>query len=142
MSTTLKVECKIHVRRVGAGAPKSYGSGQRPATPPAGRVPRVARLLALAIKFDGLVRTGEVADFAALARAGHVSRARLSQIMNLVLLAPDIQEAILFLPPVTVGRDPVTVGQLQAIALTAEWRRQRKLWLTLLHQFHTSNSQE
>jgi hypothetical protein len=140
MSTTLKVECDIHVRRVGVGAPKSYGTGERPTAPPQGRVPRVARLLALAIKFDGLVRTGAVEDYAALARAGHVSRARLSQIMNLVLLAPDIQEAILFLPPVTAGRDPVTVGQLQSIVLAVDWRRQRKLWLTLLHQFHTLNS--
>jgi len=140
MSTTLKIECDIHVRRVGAGAPKSYGAGERPTSPPPGRIPRVARLLALAIKFDGLVRTGAVADYAALARAGHVSRARLSQIMNLVLLAPDIQEAILFLPPVTAGRDPVTAGQLQEIALTADWVRQRRHWLTLLHQCHTRNS--
>jgi len=57
--------------------------------------------MALAIKFDGYVRDGLVTDYAELARLGHVSRARVSQIMDLDLLAPDTQEAILKLPPTT-----------------------------------------
>ena len=71
-----------------------------PAPVPAGRVPRVSRLMALAIRFDNLVRLGEVADFADIAELGQVTRARVSQIVNLLNLAPDIQEDILFLPPV------------------------------------------
>jgi len=59
---------------------------------PVGRVPRVSRLMALAIKMDGLVRSGAVKDYAELARLGNVSRARVTQIMNLNLLAPGIQE--------------------------------------------------
>ena len=35
-----------------------------------------------------------------------VTRARMTQIMNLLNLAPDIQEELLLLPPVTEGRDP------------------------------------
>jgi hypothetical protein len=70
-----------------------------------GNIPRVARLLALAIRFDGLVRRGEVQDYADLARLGYVTRARITQIMNLLNLAPDIQEDILFLPNTTKGRD-------------------------------------
>lgn len=96
-----------------------------------GRVPRVARLLALAIKLDAELRTGVVPDFAALARLGHVSRARISQIMNLLCLAPDIQEEILFLQPVQHGRDPIHLRQLQCIALTAKWPKQRILWKQL-----------
>lgn len=44
------------------------------------------------------VRLAEVRDYAELARLGYVTRARLTQIMNLLLLATDIQEAILFKP--------------------------------------------
>lgn len=45
-------------------------------------------------------------DHADLPRLGHVTRARVTQIMNLLNLAPDIQGAILFLLPVKFGRDP------------------------------------
>jgi hypothetical protein len=68
----------------------------------------VAKLMALAIRFDGLIRDGVVADQAELARVGHVTRARLTQIMNMLNLAPDIQEAILTMPAPESGRDPVT----------------------------------
>jgi hypothetical protein len=60
------------------------------------RIPRIARLLALAIKFQGMVDRGEVRDYADLARLGFVTRARLTQVMNLLLLDPKIQEQILF----------------------------------------------
>ena len=76
----------------------------------AGRVPRVTRLMALAIKMNGLIESGAIADQAEAARLGHVSRARMTQIMNLLLLAPDIQEAILNLPRTMRGRDPVVDG--------------------------------
>src|SRR6202049_490318 len=85
-------------RRLGTGAASAVAPG---------RVPRVARLLALAHKLDGLLRQGTVANGAALARLGHVSRSRITQIMNLLYLAPDIQEFILFLPLTVRGRDPV-----------------------------------
>jgi hypothetical protein len=95
---------------------------------PVGRVPRIARLLALAHKLAGLVRQGTIRDYATLARLGHVSRARISQIMALLDLAPDIQEDILFLPPTVRGRDAMTLRELQPIARTLDWRRQRALW--------------
>ncbi len=95
---------------------------------PAGRVPRIARLMALAIRFDDLLQQGEVADYAELARLGHVTRARVTQIMNLLNLAPDIQEALLFLPPVTDGRDPVKEWQVRPVAGEVEWGRQRGMW--------------
>ena len=74
-----------------------------PGPEPVGRVPRVARLLALAHKIDGMVRAGEIVDLASAARLCGVTRARMSQISNLRLLAPEIQEAILDLPPVVKG---------------------------------------
>lgn len=104
-----------------------------PATPPngAGTVPRVARLVALALKLDGMVRRGEVRDYAELARLGRVTRARLTQLMNLTLLAPEIIEQILHLPPVTHGRDPVGERDLRPIAAEADWRVQRRRWREL-----------
>jgi hypothetical protein len=71
---------------------------------PAGRVPRISRLMALAIHFDRVVREGKVADLSELAGLAHVTQPRMTQIMNLNHLAPDIQEELLFLPPVSAGR--------------------------------------
>jgi hypothetical protein len=97
-----------------------------PQSPP--RVPRLARLLALALQLEGLIRNGPIHDYATLARLGHVSRARLAQVMNLVLLAPDIQEEILFLPSARSGRDPITLSHLRPITRIPSWARQRRLW--------------
>jgi hypothetical protein len=104
------------------------------------RVPRVARLLALAVKLDGLVRNGAIRNFATVARLGHVSRARISQLISLLFLASDIQEEILFFPPTPTGRDPVTLRQLQPIALAPCWRRQRQLWRQLKRRARLTQS--
>ena len=69
-----------------------------------------------------------VADYTALARLGHVSRARVTQIMNLLCLAPDLQEALLFMPRTERGRDPIILRDLQPIAAVLDWREQRRLW--------------
>ncbi len=103
----------------------------QPETAPAnfhGRVPRLARLMALAIRFDHLLATGAVRDQAELAELGHVTRARVTQIMNLLHLAPDIQEEILSLPPVETGRDPVRERYIRDIAAEVSWPRQRQMW--------------
>jgi hypothetical protein len=131
--TGLTVAGTLHFVRRGRGARKQGREGAPPAVP-VGRVPRVARLMALALKFEGLVRDGAVKDYAELARLGHVTRARLTQVMNLTLLAPDIQEALLFLPPVVRGRDPLVLRDLQPIAMTLGWNKQRHAWEKLLEQ--------
>jgi hypothetical protein len=68
---------------------------------------------------------------AELARLAHVSRARITQIMNLLLLAPEIQETLLFLPPVQRGRDRLKLAELQAVTLQVDWRKQRRSWKAL-----------
>ncbi len=93
-----------------------------------GRVPRVARLMALAIKMDSLIRAGAVADQAELALLGHVTRARMTQVINLTLLAPDIQEAVLFLPRAQRGREQIREGDLRPIAAEPDWETQRAMW--------------
>ena len=95
---------------------------------PVGRVPRVSKLMALAIRFDQLLRDGQVADQSELARLAHVTQPRMTQIMNLLHLAPDIQEEILHLPPVTEGPDPVTERDLRPIVRLMNWGEQRAAW--------------
>jgi hypothetical protein len=82
--------------------------------------------MALAIHFDELLKTGQAESQAELARLGFVTRARLTQIMDLLLLAPDLQEQILWLPRVTRGRDPITERELRVVAKAACWREQRR----------------
>jgi hypothetical protein len=50
---------------------------------------------------------------------------------NLLVLAPDIQEALLFLPQTERGRDPIHLRQLQPLAAILDWGQQRLLWRTL-----------
>lgn len=104
----------------------------RPAAVSPGRVPRLSRLMALAIRFDDLVRSGAVGDFSELASLSHVTRARVSQIVNLLNLAPDIQEAILFLPFVQGDRDAISERQVRTIACETNWEQQREMWRELL----------
>jgi hypothetical protein len=126
--STLSIECEVHFNRCGRGRRELEVGTPAPSTAASGRVPRIARLLALAHRLDCLLRTGVVRDYAELARLGRVTRARISQIMALLLLAPDLQEQILFLPRTERGRDPVILHDLLPIAATADWRRQRRLW--------------
>src|SRR5450432_3419297 len=87
--------------------------------------------MAVAHHLEQLVVSGKVKDYAELARLGHVSRARITQIMNLLLLAPEIQEEILFLPKTVSGHDSIKLRHLQAVALERDWERQRERWQQL-----------
>lgn len=93
-----------------------------------GRVPRVARRLTLAHRIKALVRAGELRDYADAARRLGLTRARVTQLMNLLLLAPTIQEAILDLPLVTAGRDPISERRLRPIVAVPDWNQQLELW--------------
>lgn len=129
LQTSLTFQCKVHFTQTRRGRKQmTVGEAPAPAPVPLGRVPRIARLMALAIRFEGLLAAGEVRDYADLARLGHVTRARVTQIMNFLNLAPDIQEELLFLPPIKAGRDTVKEWQLRPITAEADWRTQRKLW--------------
>jgi hypothetical protein len=88
--------------------------------------------MALALHFDEQVRHGVLASYTEVASLGHVTRARVSQIMNLLNLAPDLQEAILFLPRTERGRDRIHLRHLQPISCTFDWRKQRRQWRDLL----------
>src|SRR5262245_61878569 len=132
MSTTLTIEVPVSFQPVGrCGRKALHPAADKPSVPP-GRVPRVARLMALALRLEELVRTGQVASYSALASLGQVTRARISQIVSLLHLAPDLQEAILFMPPTLRGRDAIILADLMPIAACIDWRKQRRLWRQLL----------
>jgi hypothetical protein len=126
----MTIECDFHMGREAKGR-KAFVEGPEPEMPK-GRLPKVTRWMALAIRIDGLVRSGAIASYSEVAALGHVTRARISQIMNLLNLAPDIQEAILFLPAVERGRDPVILAELQPIAAEVDCAKQRKMWRRVL----------
>ncbi len=98
---------------------------------PQARIPRISRLMALAIRFDQLIRDGAVKDMSELACLAHVTQPRMTQIMNLLHLATDIQEELLNLPPASEGRDSIHERLLRPACAELSWRRQRQLWVDL-----------
>lgn len=104
--------------------------GQQLGEPPCPAIARIARLMALALRFEGMVRKGEVRDYASLAVVGKVSRARMSQIMKLLHLAPDIQEQLLFLPLI----DGLHEVSLRPVVQRIDWSEQRLLFQEILER--------
>jgi hypothetical protein len=130
MNQPLTIECAVHFSAQAKGRKELHpGHAAAPTAP--GRVPRVAKLLALAHRFERLLREGIVKDYADLGRLGHVIRARVSQIMLLLCLAPDLQEEILFWPPTVRGKDRVQMRQVLPIAAVPDWKKQRQRWREL-----------
>lgn len=127
------------------GAPKgpttthkvAFGRGRRLAGDPAplksapGRRPRVVLQLALAHEIDRRLQVGDLPDLATVARRAGFTRARVTQILGLLHLAPDIQEAILALQPFTRGRDPLPERALRPLVAEPDWTVQRRLWARL-----------
>jgi hypothetical protein len=95
-----------------------------------GSIPRIARLMALAIRVEGLIRQQTIRDYAEAAHLGRVTRARMTQVMRLLNLAPDIQEQILFLP-LSQG---VNERNLRPIASRIDWDEQRRLFQDLTRE--------
>lgn len=126
----MTLEFNVHFERSRHGR-KHLVKGKAPEETEAcqpGRVPRLSRLMSLAIHFEGLLARGEVTDMADLARLGHVSRARITQIMNLRILAPDIQEDLLFLPRTRTARDALKYADICPLTTEPDWAEQRRIW--------------
>jgi len=99
-----------------------------PGVAPTGRLPRITRLLALAVRFEDLLRNGTARDYAELARLGGVSRSRITQIMNLRRLAPALQERILWLPASSSAAGVVTERVVRRLTQCLDWREQIKMF--------------
>jgi hypothetical protein len=128
MSEEKQVDTFLHKKRQGKRIVLAEGKAPQPKRPPTGRLPRITRYMALAIYFEDLIRQGHVHDYAEIATLGHVTRARVTQIMNLRLLAPDIQEELITLDRFISGRDSWSLRRFQSIALENDWMSQRKQW--------------
>src|SRR4051812_10904029 len=109
----------------GRSSRKGSTTGEHRALAP---IPRIARLMALAIRFEGRVREQRLRDYAELARLGSVTRGRMTQIMQLLHLAPDIQEQLLFLAE-TPG---LNERNLRAIVRHIDWSEQRRMFQALV----------
>jgi hypothetical protein len=113
-------------RRTG-GRSNTVKAGEEPAPPPPVPAPAedkphpLARRMAHAIECKRLIESGVVADAAAMARIAGVTRARMTQILNMNLLASDLQERLLFS---CVGSCLTSITRAMGLI---HWDRQRKL---------------
>ena len=128
----IKVRLQPTVREINRRPKKSAPVAPRPARQ--GHFPRITQVMALALQFQEMIDRGEIRGHADLARLGCVSRERISQIMMLNWLAPDIQEAILRLPQTSGGRFHVGEVMLRPIARLPLWEDQRESWRHLVPQ--------
>ena len=110
------------------------GSGvafsQEPPPPPpetVRRPARVALMLALAHRFQRAIDSGEYLDRAELARQFDLTRARVTQLLNLTLLAPDLQEQVLALEAID-GLEPTSERALREVVGMVNWGEQRERW--------------
>lgn len=126
VTRTIHFEIKARRKRIVDGPGHAAEKAPLP-----GPVPRIAKLMALAIRFEKLIADGVVANQSELAHLAQVTQPRMTQIMNLLHLAPDIQEEILLSTPVAKGRDPITERHLRVVAREAAWHEQRRTWTTL-----------
>ena len=129
MSIPLTITREFHSTRRRDGC-QQLCPGPTPDTPK-GKLPRISRLMALAIHCNELLLTGQITNQSELARYSQITRARTTQILTLLNLAPDIQEEILFLPRTTEGRVDIQEKGVRQIAMKMDWRRQREMWRVL-----------
>ena len=112
----------------GAHGSVDYAAGPPPPAKP--RPMRVARMLAVAHALSGMLARPGGPTRREMARALKMTEARLSQLLDLVLLAPDIQEELLFLE-VEPGRDPIPERALRYVVRALAWREQRRRYARL-----------
>lgn len=109
---------------------RRWGFTDVPPVPPpkqARRPARVAQALALAYRLQTAIDRGDCRDRAELARQLGFTRARVTQLLDLLLLAPDIAERVLFLEAVD-GVEPLTERALRAVVRHDSWAEQRQTW--------------
>ena len=99
------------------------------------RVPRIAKLVAPASRMQSMIDSGQVESFQQLAELGRISQPRMTQIMSLLLLAPDIQEELLYLPEVMQGKAQVHERLLRPLTREIDWRVQRRMWARIKNHY-------
>jgi hypothetical protein len=84
-------------------------------------------MLALAHHVEAAIGQGRLKSAADMAYQLGFTRARMTHLLDLLLLAPDLQEEVLFLEAVD-GQEPLSERGLRAIAHAGAWKVQRERW--------------
>lgn len=130
------VERRFHLataRGRGGGSRRTLRRGVAPPECPPAPSPvpvpvhPLARRMAMAIRCQQLLDAGVVRDQAALAAVAGMTRAWITLVMRLTLLAPGIQEALLNLG----AEEVVDHRAVQRIAQVVSWRVQVQRWRVL-----------
>jgi hypothetical protein len=119
---------RVPADRVVSAVPPRRGKPKPPKEP---KTPRVVELLRKAVEWQALLESGEAANQAAIARREGITRARVTQVMGLLRLAPEIQQHILSLPDM-VRRPAITERALRPIAQIPQTRDQLHAFQQLL----------
>lgn len=119
LSGTFVVERKGRVVRLSSEPPEAQAQ-----VAPVRRPAHVARMLALAHHIQGAIDRRVVADRAEVARKLGLTRARITQLLDLTLLAPDLQARVLELEAVD-GVEPLTERQVRDAVHAGSWAQQR-----------------
>jgi hypothetical protein len=127
----ITIKTPVFFVRTGRGRRRMADKPPAPEVVPAGRIPRISKLMALALHFDELIRSGRLNDLTEIARLTQVTQPRITQVMNLLHLAPDIQEELLHLPRVFRGDDPIHEKLLRPLCAEISFAKQRSLWAEL-----------
>jgi len=114
-----RVVCAVPPRR---GKPEPR---REPATP------RVVELLRKAIEWQALLESGKARNQAEIARQECVTRARVTQIMGMSRLAPEIQGYIWAMPDV-IGRPVISERALRPISQIEDRQKQALEFFALL----------
>jgi hypothetical protein len=123
MNNTAPLEIRFQLR-----AKPRFTIDEPAECPGRGRLPQITRVLALAIHLEQLILLGDAKDYADIGRLSCLCRERVSQIMRLNYLAPDIQVELLYLPPTLTGRYPISETSMRRIANLLSWADQREQW--------------
>jgi hypothetical protein len=127
---TVEFECRFQQKDGRKKVARRKASQRNPSSEsqPPHHIPRTAKLLALAHYYRKLVDDGTVKDYAEIARLTGTSRARISQIISLTFLAPDIQKEILFLPPGKHHPKQSKERNLRKALQSLVWKEQIEIW--------------
>lgn len=101
------------------------------AHPTVRRPAHVARMLALAHHVESAIERGLFPDRAAVARKLGLTRARITQLLNLLLLAPELQQCVLSLEAVD-GVEPMSERAVRSVASALSWTEQKAAWTRLI----------
>ncbi|MBL6838094.1 MAG: hypothetical protein ISQ75_03345 [Puniceicoccaceae bacterium] len=122
MSRSISID--VHLK-LGDCGHQLIRKGTKPRNAKPTRLPRITRLMALAIKYEQLIERGTIKNQTELANLAGVDRSHVSRILRLRLLAPKIQEALLNLPEAIEGADPILWKHVDPLTQIAFWEIQQ-----------------